>query len=212
MAMSDKSGIPLYVFAKAPVPGKVKTRMQPELTDIQSAKLARLMLNQTLEKLIEFWPGDLVLAVTPKLENDAFQEIIARYQISSELQIGGDLGERMAYGLSRGIERCGCSAVIGCDVPQISEELIQNAHGILCNGENVIGPASDGGFYFLGLNKFNEKLFDRIDWGETEVTRQLNINANQLGIRLTGIAELRDIDTFEDLSWLMEFDNRYREL
>lgn len=209
MAMKDRTGIPLYLFAKAPVPGKVKTRMMPELTPANCAELAELMLQQTLEKVAESWPGQRVLCADPDTRIPVFTKLCHHYGFQVEAQALGDLGDRMESSLKRGIKECGSAAVMGCDTPHISCENLRYLYQKMSNGENVVGPALDGGFYFLGLNRFDPVLFSDIQWGGDEVLEDLQKNARELDMRLCEYQILRDIDNWEDLCWLSTKDARY---
>ena len=208
--MDGNPDIPIYLFAKAPVPGAVKTRMQPHLTEFESAQLAETMLIQSVEKIHGFWPGKLVLTVHPDKNHPVFDELIARYQLEIEIQIRGDLGERMQFVIEKSLEEVGCGAVMGCDVPHISGLLLQQIYDRMCAGKNVIGPAQDGGFYFLGMHETKKEMFDQVVWGSSEVLSKTLDNFQQCGLQTELCAELRDIDDWNDLCWLASIEERYQ--
>ncbi len=211
MAMSAESPLPLYLFTKAPVAGAVKTRMQPHLSPDQSARLAALMLEQSVDKVRRFWPGRLVLTVTPGVAHTGFQALARENDLALREQTAGDLGQRLLYVLRNGVEQYGGAAVMGCDVPQITREILTAAHRCIVQGVNVIGPASDGGFYILGLTRFNDKIFDRVVWGGSAVLSRVCENFQYLDMSLHYLAELRDIDRQEDLIWLARQDKKYQD-
>lgn len=208
--MSANEGIPLYLFAKAPVPGQVKTRMQPQLTEIQSAQLATLMLKQAVEKVCRFWRGKLILTVSPSIHHPLFQNLARNNNLDLEVQIAGDLGGKMAHVMGKGIEQFGSAVVMGCDVPQITDEILVQVHRLLVEKHNVIGPASDGGFYLLGLSSIERGIFTGVDWGSDRVITRICQNFQCLGITLSHCAELRDIDDWDDLCWLGSQDRIYQ--
>ena len=209
MGMKDSIDIPLYLFAKAPVAGKVKTRMQPQLTPEQSATLATQMLEQSMMRIFQGWPGKRILTVSPDDELPLFHALCRRYRFEIEVQIEGDLGMRMAHCIKQGIAQQGVCAVMGCDVPHVSQTIIGDFHKAMFEGENVVGPADDGGFYFLGLHQFEEALFDGISWGGTAVLSDMQKNGEAEGIRLCEYSTLRDIDNWDDLYWLASVDSSY---
>ena len=208
--MNVKTTTPLYLFAKGPIPGEVKTRMQPYISPLQSVELATMMLVQSVEKVCRFWPGQLVLTVTPDASLPVFDRLARSHRFYIEFQVPGDLGNRMFHVLSQGINRYGSAVVMGCDVPQISGESLQRVHELLLDKKNVIGPASDGGFYLLGLSKITPGIFTGIQWGDEQVYSRVCQNFDDQGMALQNIAELRDIDRWDDLVWLSSRDSRYR--
>lgn len=211
MNMTAKAQLPLYLFAKLPIPGQVKTRMYPHLSEIQSAQLATIMLQQSVDKVCQFWPGKLILTVSPSIDERLFQNFARNNNLDLQPQISGDLGQRLLFVLRNGIEQYGGAVVMGCDVPQITPEILAQVHRLLLEKNNVIGPASDGGFYLLGLSRLKEGIFEGVDWGGNQVLSQVCGNFQRLGIVVSRCAELRDIDNWDDLCWLGAQDQSYQE-
>ena len=204
------SDMPLYLFAKAPEPGKVKTRMTPQLSAQNAAWLAAMMLRQSFLKCCRHWPGRVVLTISGDLNHTVFNTLLAENYADTSLQIHGNLGKRMAYVLQSGIEQAGAAVVMGCDVPHFPTHILGQVFTSLSQGRPIVGPAQDGGFYLLGLTTMPEALFDHIKWGGAEVLSALKHNAQALDIDLIETQPLRDIDHFEDLQWLWETDPQYR--
>ena len=200
---------PLYLFAKEPVPGRVKTRLQDRLSAEQCADLAQQMLLQSVQTATRFWPGERILCVLPRRNAAIFQSLAARYRLAVVEQCGADLGARLLTALQAGVDAAGAAAVMGCDVPHIDGAILQAGYRRLSDGEDVIGPSIDGGFYLLGLHRLPPTLFDRIEWGGNTVRTRLVRRAQQLGIRLHQLERLRDIDRWEDVLWLAGRDRRY---
>ena len=211
MAMNANPAIPLYLFAKAPVAGQVKTRMQPQLTETGAAELARMMLVQSVSTAKRRWPGSLTLTVSPDPGHDCFRDLKKRYCMDIEVQAEGDLGQRIGHVLEKAIRESGCGAVMGCDVPHIPGKILLQAHTRISERKNVVGPTVDGGFYILGLHELNHGMFDRVDWGSTLVLSRLLENLDSLGMDIDFCRKLRDIDTWSDLCWLADKDPRYRK-
>ena len=208
--MLDRPLIPLYLFAKAPVPGRVKTRMCPPLGDRQCAELACLMLEQSVKTVTDYWPGNVILCVTPDASHEAFSDCEKRYQLAVTEQIQGDLGARMGHALQQGLKASSAAVVMGCDVPYIDGEILRDTYHLLENGDNIVGPAEDGGFYLLGMHEFQDALFEGIAWGSDTVLPSLLDNAARLGQSIIKVETLRDIDRWPDLVWLAGHDSAYR--
>ena len=191
----------LTLFAKAPAPGRVKTRLIPRLGARGAAELARLMIRETARAALRHWPGEVELALWPS--RDSFDERLDPSIVISE-QVRGDLGVKMAHVLSRASAR-GFEAVMGCDAPHAPARVYERAWTILDNGGDVVGPARDGGFYFLGVNRFEPSLFDGIRWGGPDVLARLLRNARAQGRAFsTDLPELRDVDDWADLQVVAE--------
>ncbi len=209
--MNANPDIPLYLFAKAPVAGQVKTRMQPQLSGAAAAELALMMLTRSVSKVRAYWPGSLVLTVSPDRNHDHFRDLGNRYRMNIEVQTQGDLGQRMTYVLEKAIRQYGCGVVMGCDVPHISAEILLQIHARVSKRENMVGPTVDGGFYILGLHELRCGIFRRVDWGSNRVLSRLLMNLDSLGMNIGFCRKLRDIDTWSDLCWLAGKDPCYEK-
>ena len=207
---TERAPIPLYLFAKAPRAGEVKTRMQPQLSATAAARLAQFMLEQTVENACAHWPGAVALCVAPRLDAPAFARLAARHRIAVTLQTGGDLGCRMQAALAAGIARAGAAAVMGCDVPHCPGAALAEAHALLVRGENPVGATVDGGFYFLGLQRAEAALFAGVAWSGAAVLETVRARAAAAGLQLTDLPRLRDIDHYADLQWLAGVEPAYR--
>ena len=213
--MNDSADYPLYLFAKVPEPGQVKTRMQPELSPGQCAALAEMMLEDSMAKVAATWSGRRVLAVLPKPNHPLMEDLAQRYGFSLQPQEGGDLGERMANALSAGMKTFGGALVLGCDVPHLPPSLLVTAYQSMVRGHNVIGPAEDGGFYLLGLCGRNHvlpsRMFLDVAWGGSEVFATVMGNALIQGVELAELELLSDVDNYADLAAVAEEMEGYRQ-
>ncbi len=211
MEKNVKQSIPLYLFAKAPEPHRVKTRMQPSLTAGHSAELAAMMLEDTMSKVSKYWKGERILAAAPDISHPTMRTLAARYQFRMERQIEGDLGVKMWHVLEEGIGQAGGAVVLGSDVPHIPDYVISDTYRHVCKGRNVVGPALDGGFYLLGLAIPANGILKNIGWSTGLVYDDLKRNAKSGQILFAEHPILRDIDHVEDLKWLAKQDSRYRK-
>jgi rSAM/selenodomain-associated transferase 1 len=192
----------LILFARQPIAGQVKTRLQPEYSPERAAEIAAFLIRATVELAVSAWPGDVTLHVWPDVEHPLFQELVREFHIRLMPQAGGDLGARMLSALREGVERNGCAAVMGCDVPHCGWDVLDQANDRLARGKNVLGPTEDSGYYFIGLQKAWPELFENMPWGSNQVLPMTFARAEELGMEFDLLAKLRDIDTARDL-WLI---------
>jgi hypothetical protein len=145
----------LLVVAKAPVPGLAKTRLTPPATPHQAATIAAASLVDTLDAVLHT-PGAVpVVAMTGDLalacEAAGIRTLLADMRVIG--QRGADFGDRLANAHADAAQACpGLPIVqIGMDTPQVTPELLAGTAALLDDGEVVLGPAEDGGWWALGL-------------------------------------------------------------
>ena len=194
----------LILFAKQPLPGQVKTRLQPEYSPEEAAAIAADFIRRTVELAVSNWPGEVFLYAWPDANHPLFQALAREFHIQLAVQAAGDLGAKMQSALQTHIARRGCAAILGCDVPHADWVMIDQANEWLARGHNVLGPASDGGYYFIGLQQPTPELFTDIEWSSNKVLTTTLLRAGTLGIEFEMLTELRDIDTSEDLRIVAE--------
>lgn len=213
--LAGARAVPLCLMAKAPVAGAVKTRMHPQLDAAHAADLARLMLEQTVAVARCHWPGVVTLCVSPDPSHPAFTQLADQHHLAITTQINADLGARMLAALRQGIADAGAAAVMGCDVPHCSGEILARAHALLVGGENPIGAAQDGGFYLLGLQRDDavragDALFGGVKWSSATALAEVRARAATAGVDFHALPTLRDIDHYADLEWLASIDDAYK--
>lgn len=196
-----RSRAAIVVFAKAPRPGLVKTRMSPPLTPDQAAQLYAHLLDDVLAATAAFAGSlrlDSVLAVYPP---DARAELAPRVPPAFRIvpQRGGDLGARMSYA-AREAAATGASRVLlrGSDSPLLGEALVAAALAALDSSDVVISPDLDGGYSLIGLRRSVPGLFAHAMSTQT-VVEDTRANAQALGLSTKLIASSFDLDTAADL-------------
>jgi len=192
----------LIIFAKQPVPGQVKTRLQPDYNPEQAAEIAAFMIRATVELAVSAWPGDVMLCAWPGIDHPLFRKLARDFRITLAPQSGSDLGARMLSAFREGAARGGGTAIMGCDVPHCGWDVIDQANGWLARGKDVLGPTEDGGYYFIGLQAAYPELFAEMPWGSNQVLPVTLARAERLKLEFNMLPELRDIDTARDL-WLV---------
>lgn len=186
----------LILFAKSPVAGKVKTRMQPQLSAGQAAGLAIILIRETVAAAHRHWRGDIELKVSPDLGDPLFDDLEKEFGVILNRQSTGDLGEKMYRALCAAGQP---SAIMGTDVPHCPGRTWREAQQRLIAGDNVVGPAEDGGYYLIGLQTPERRLFTGIDWGRGSVLEDTCRRAEQFAQPLHRLPTLRDVDDWQDL-------------
>lgn len=190
----------LIIFAKAPIPGSVKTRLQPTVSQEDAATLQTYFIQQTLALASTLKEVDVELWCTPNDSHPVFQQCARQYKITMKQQHGRDLGERMSDALQEGLANYQQVVIIGTDCPELTPEYLLKAFLRLKQGATaVIGPAIDGGYVLLGLRRYAPSLFTNITWGSDHVLYETREKLRELGWKWDELNSLRDIDTPVDL-------------
>lgn len=204
------SGIALVIFAKAPVPGRVKTRLCPPLTHDEAATLHGSFVLDTLERTKTATvklklPIDRYLACAPSSTLTFFKIMEERQGVKLIEQEGEDLGSRMHRAFetmfAKGYRRV---LIVGTDIPSLPLDYYKQAIDLLERHDAVFGPAQDGGYYLIGLKKPSGYLFENIPWSSEQVLTVTCERAKILGLRTGLLPEWRDVDTIDDLRALIE--------
>ncbi len=193
----------LAVMARAPSPGRVKTRLCPPLDAEQAAEFYECVLRDVLAELAPSARWDTWVAYAER-SRDYFQQF-PEPGIALLPQRGASLGERM-HAVFVDLCHVGYRQVIivGTDIPTLKAVSITIACDLLERGRSdlVLGPADDGGYYLIGLNRPEEGLFTDIVWSTATVLEHTLAKARQLGLRVRTVAGTYDIDVAVDLERL----------
>ncbi len=194
----------LLIFAKEPRPGKSKTRMTPPLTPDQAASLSSAFIEDTLSAALGVDQADVYLFYTPHEAISYFRELVPE-GITLIPQEGADLCERCAhsvtYAFAKGYDRI---VQIGTDTPQIRSTYIQEAFSILEDCDMALGPANDGGYYLLALNRPVVSVYGGVEMGTLSVFKTMMENGRLAGLSIRVLSEWVDADTFKDLTLLQD--------
>ncbi len=190
-------------MTKVPVAGSVKTRLQPFLSEKDSAGIAEAFIRDT-ESRVNRLECEAVFCFSP---NELGHELgrLLIHESTLVPQTGDTLGERMANAFA---EVLGCETsptlMIGTDCAMLSELHLEKAFSVLEKGcEAVVGPTDDGGFYLIGLRRSRPLVFENVDWSTSETLVQTLGNFDRLGIPFEKIEKLYDIDVENDLRRLV---------
>jgi uncharacterized protein len=183
------------VIAKEPVPGRVKTRLSPPFTPAEAALLAEAALADTLAAVAAAPVSRHVLA----LDGAPGDWLPAGFDVIP--QRGGGLDERLAAAFADTHATLPLPIVlVGMDTPQVTPRLLADAAGSLVSGEAdaVFGPATDGGFWLLGLRRPDRSLLAGVPMSRPDTGRQQIDRLTSAGLRVAMAPELTDVDTFRE--------------
>jgi rSAM/selenodomain-associated transferase 1 len=183
----------IVIFAKAPAPGRVKTRLIPALGADGAAALARDMLERTVDEALATG-----LAVELCGEPDAAEWHEARPGLALTAQGEGDLGGRLSRAAERVLDEEPV-LMIGADCPELDRGRLRRAAEALKAHDAMLHPAHDGGYALLGLGRFHRSIFEGIDWSTPLVAAQTMARIEALGWPLHVGETLRDVDEPGDL-------------
>lgn len=202
--MAQKESDRLIVFARYPEPGKTKTRLIPALGAQGAAELHRQMAENTLAKARELASQrSLIVEIRFAGGNPELMREWLGDGMICQPQSEGDLGDRMASAFDEAFRtRTQRAIIIGTDCPGLDAPGIGEAFERLPQHDLVLGPATDGGYYLIGLKQSIPELFRGIPWGTGEVLQQTLAIALQIGLSYSLLPELADIDRPEDLAIL----------
>ncbi len=184
----------LLIFTRNPELGKCKTRLAAAVGDQAALDIYNFLLNHTVQITKNLTTDKIVYYSEEIWKNDIWDI----NTFDKKLQKGLDLGERMSNAFKNGFEKGYQKIIIiGSDMYDLSKEDIENAFLKLSDNDYVIGPAEDGGYYLLGMTKWNENLFENKEWGTQTV---LNDTLNTLKNEKKQLLETKnDVDYYEDI-------------
>ena len=184
----------LIVFTRNPELGKVKTRLAKTVGNAIALKIYTFLLEKTRDIAVQVSADKAVYYSVKVRENDIWDT----NNFQKHQQVGEDLGIRMLHAFKNGF-KAGYEKVmiIGSDLYDLTAETIENAFIALEDNEVVIGPAEDGGYYLLGMNSLEEKVFKNKNWGTETVRKNTLEELKDKKVFLLG--ELNDVDVFEDI-------------
>jgi rSAM/selenodomain-associated transferase 1 len=193
----------VQVFAKAPDPGRVKTRLAPALGEGGAAVLAARLARRAIETALAAAIGPVELWCAPDVAHDFFRVCARRHGVALRAQGDGDLGARMHRAMSDGLARHARCVLVGCDVPEMSPgDLAAAAEALAADAEIVLGPAEDGGYWLIGASAARAELFDGLPWGSDAVLDETRRRARAHGLSLHELPSRWDLDRPEDLARL----------
>jgi rSAM/selenodomain-associated transferase 1 len=195
---NDRSDIVVMVFAKAPVPGKVKTRLGRSLGMRRASSIYQKMLFQFLEKLTATNTVTLQLWCYPDTRHPFFRKCARELNVSLRRQQGFDLGSRMLHAF-RTNRSYHFSILTGSDIPGIDVLEIEQSVSLLQDKMDVVFlPTEDGGYGLVAMTRPYPELFCNMVWSTEKVLRQTLSRANRRGLVYSLLDSMPDIDKKSD--------------
>ena len=193
----------LFVMAKDPRAGQVKTRLCPPLTADKAAHLYRCFLSDVLDLVADFPSVDPVVAYWPPEAEPEFARL-ASSRFLLVPQMGDGLGARLENTFrtlfQRGYDRV---AAVSTDSPDLPAAYLQEAFVRLEESPVVLGPCPDGGYYLIGLCGLFPELFRDMPWSTDRVVAETDARVRRKGLTPSYLPEWHDVDTAADLDRLV---------
>jgi rSAM/selenodomain-associated transferase 1 len=193
----------LVVFARAPIPGQVKTRLIPTMGAKAAATLYEKLVFHSLATAVKAGAGTVELWCTPSHKHPFFIHCAREFQVELHKQRGRDIGQRMAHAFYETLKMCHSVVLIGSDVSCLTCADLREAMVLLQQGADaVISPAEDGGYVLLGLRHYTSKIFSGVSWGTNLVLAQTRTRLRSLGWHWQELSTRWDVDQPEDVQRL----------
>jgi hypothetical protein len=179
----------LAVIAKAPAPGRSKTRLCPPCTPAEAAALARAALEDVLAAMANTNAARRVVV----LDGDPGPWLPPGFELLR--QRGDGLAERLAAAFE---DLGGPALVVGMDTPQVTPGLLECGLDALRRAPAVIGGAADGGYWAIGLRRADRRVFEGVPMSDPSTGTAQRARLRALGLRTVELPVLRDVDTIAD--------------
>lgn len=202
--MDDRHRV-VIVFARAPVAGEVKTRLAADIGAAAATAAYVALAERVVGALRKGTSYSLIVAYTPADGERALRSWLGP-GLDLRRQVDGHLGARMAAAIDAAFAgRAERVVVVGTDCPTVTPHVVEDAFARLDSADVVIGPASDGGYYLIGMSRLHRALFEDVPWSSTDTLRITLDRARELRLAVAMLDERRDIDTVDDWrAWLAD--------
>lgn len=193
----------VIVLARAPEPGRAKTRLIPLLGADGAAALQAMLIERTLVTALAAALGRVELWCAPSSQHPLLSAFTQRHGIEGVTQCDGDLGERMQHAVVSALAVASRVLIIGTDCPALTTaELHAAASALEDRQDAVLIPAEDGGYVLLGLKWWDARIFTGIAWGGDQVLAATRERLSALKWRWRELPALWDIDRPADFARL----------
>lgn len=194
------------IFIKYPEPGKVKTRLARDVGKEKAAEVCKHLVEKAMhttrpsgndfDRVIFYDPPDRLRDFARWFPGEHFIQ-----------QRGRDVGERMDNAIRDLLNRGAKKAVVtGADIPDLTAVIILEAFAVLDHADVAIGPATDGGYYLIGMKAPHPEIFRDIIWSTDTVLEESISRIRQSGWTCRAVQTLSDIDTLEDYHRCLKAD------
>lgn len=172
------------------------TRLRACLSDEERVRLYKNLLEGAVRRLGGVPGADTLIAYWPPRAKAVFRH----FGLEGFPQPEGDVGAKMHGAIKETLARgYGKAVVVGVDIPGLTQAIVMEAFGLLDERDVVFGPATDGGYYLVGMKAPCGEVFEGVQWSSDETLGQSVERASALGLSVALLQPLDDIDTPEDL-------------
>lgn len=190
------------MFAKAPVPGSVKTRLAGVLGEDGAAALHAGLVRHALATALASGVGEVELWCAPDDRHEFFERCAADFGTRLRVQQGPDLGSRMSAAFDDAFARGRALVLIGSDCPALAPSDLAAAAASLARHDAAIAPAEDGGYVLVAMARPVPGIFADIAWGTAAVMRETRERLAAAGVAWHELATCWDVDRPEDYARL----------
>lgn len=184
------------IFYRNPQIGKVKTRLAATVGNDKALDIFRKLSAHTKEVAMEL-KTDKIVFYSDSID---LMDMWPNATFLKTLQHGEDLGERMRNAFQQAFDNgYGSVCIIGTDCYELTSEIIDRAFASLTSSDTVIGPARDGGYYLLGMNRLHPQIFQGKAWSTGTVFRETIRDLEEAELAYKILPVLRDVDTADDV-------------
>lgn len=197
MSRANPDTVGIAILAKAPEPGRVKTRLAMMLGVEGAARLHERLATHTVKAAVEAATGPITIWAAPDERHPFFQELAQQFPVALARQPEGDLGARMHAAFAHAGE---AMLVIGTDCPVLNATHLRDAADVLRGGlDAVILSAEDGGYVLIGLSRPIPELFTDMAWSSDGVMVETRQRLRHLGLSWREPGQLWDVDRPSDV-------------
>lgn len=192
----------LVILAKCPVPGKVNTRLQPQISERDSARLQEAFILDTIDKAKSLIEIDVYFGHAPSDDILFLEKVKNKSGVELFLQEGGSLGLKIKNAFSEMFNRKYRKIIIiGVDSPTFPPACLRDAAASLDENNVVFGPTVDGGYYLVGMKEENYPLFPDTELGTKDVLSEALKACVRLNLKISSLPPWYDMDRYSDLEF-----------
>ena len=193
----------LLLFAKAPVVGRVKSRLRPVWGARGACALYQQLFRCTLDTVLRSRAAPVEIWAAPSAAHPWLRARSREAGVPLRVQPPGDLGERMASALRAALAGSPYALIVGADCAGLTAGHVSEALSCLAAGDDaVFCPAHDGGYLLVGMRRVDFQAFRAIPWGTADVMRATRQRMRRLGWQVTELYPARDVDRHADVRFL----------
>lgn len=186
--------------------GKVKTRLAKDIGESAAVKIHEHLARHCLRQLAGFALAPIELWCAPDTSHDFFLRCQSNFNVTLKQQVGDDLGQRMQHALAGTLNNHKPVLLVGTDCPGFTADYLRAAFFSASKNKTGIGPAEDGGYVLLAVNKVQPKIFNNMEWGTSRVYAE---TVSRLAGDIEELPPLWDVDHVEDLQRLRAAKDKF---